>query len=189
MTSNAIPNYLSKVFAELEKYTTLSDQAKNAFSDAVVLRAYKKGEFLLEQGQHDTGLYLLLSGMVRFVYLSADGKEYNKSFAAEGEFVGCLLSMLSAQCCRFSIQALENCQCLYLSNAQRKQLFQDYSHWERLGRILAIAPKYAITDSSASIPTGSTACHSIILPLISALPMSLYRVYATAKILLPLNIR
>lgn len=91
----------------------------------------------MEQGQRDTGLFLILKGLVRFVYATPDGKEYNKSFAAENEFVGCLLSMLSAQACRFSIQALEDCQCLLLSNEKRKQLYQTHTQWERVGRVLA----------------------------------------------------
>jgi len=136
MTTNPHQFVLAKVIAGLEKMTQLSDQAKLAFSHSVSLRDYDKGEFLLEHGQRDSGLFLIVKGLVRFVYLSPEGKEYNKSFAAEGEFVGCLLSMLSAQSCRFSIQALEQCQCLYLSNAKRKQLYQQYPQWERVGRIL-----------------------------------------------------
>jgi len=128
---------LSPVFASIEKLTNLPEPAKQAFVESVRPMSFAKNDYLLNSGQTDTGLFLIVRGMVRFVYLSHEGKEFNKSFAAEGEFVGCLLSMLSDQVCRFSIQAIENTDTFYLSNQSRKRLFQNFPAWERLGRIMA----------------------------------------------------
>ena len=137
MNTESSRHDLRPFFTSLQSLVVLSESAKIAFTEAVHPKSFAKSDYLIRAGESDTGLYLIQKGLVRFVYLTEDGKEFNKSFAAEGEFVGCLLSMLTTHNCRFSIQALEACDTIFLSNLDRKRLFQRFPEWERLGRILA----------------------------------------------------
>src|SRR5688572_1543293 len=47
-----------------------------------------RGSLLCEAGKNPSALHFLASGVVRFYYLTEDGKEFNKAFARAGELVG-----------------------------------------------------------------------------------------------------
>ncbi|WP_303909416.1 Crp/Fnr family transcriptional regulator [Thiohalomonas denitrificans] len=128
---------IAKLFTTIEQLTPFSAAAGAAFADALKPVHFAKTDYLLRAGESNANLYFVAHGLVRFVYTTEDGREYNKSFAAEGQFVGCMRSILARQPCRFSIQALEETETLALGDAQRTQLWQQYPEWERLGRLLA----------------------------------------------------
>ncbi len=125
------------LFSVVDRLMPVSDHARQAFSDALSPVSFRKGDYLVRAGEENGGLYFVARGLVRFVYVTEDGREFNKSFASEGTFVGCLRSMLTRQCCRFAIQALEDSEMLLLPNQARLALYQRFPEWERLGRLLA----------------------------------------------------
>ena len=126
-----------RIFTTISQYITVSQSAQQAFRQALRPVEFAKNEFLVHEGDENGILYYIDQGLVRFVYTTSDGHEFNKSFATEGEFVGCLRSILTQQPCRFSIQALEATKTLALSPQNRESLWHNYPEWERLGRLLA----------------------------------------------------
>jgi len=155
---------LDPMFAAIEQLTPLSAAAKAAFAKIVKPTAFGKNDYLIQSGQRNTGLFLIEKGLVRFVYCSEDGKEFNKSFAGEGEFVGCLLSTLTGHPCRFSIQAIEDTNALYFSNDDRKRLYSEFPQWERLGRILAeqLALKKEAREAEFLLDSAQTRYHRFV---------------------------
>ena len=112
--------------------SVLSDEARKALGEAVVPATFSAQQFLVRAGAVNSNLYFIQQGLVRFVYSTEDGKEFNKSFAAEGGAVGCMRSLVTQQPCRFSIQALEDTTTLVLGHDERLTLFRDYPEIERL---------------------------------------------------------
>ena len=72
----------------------------------------KKGEFVFKQGDADTSIYVVKSGLMKASYLTLDGKELVKSFIQEGNFIGSLISCHSSEPCTFSLMCLEDCSLL-----------------------------------------------------------------------------
>jgi len=72
----------------------------------------KKGELLFKQGDIDTSIYVVKSGLLKAYYLTLEGKELVKSFIQEGEFIGSLIACNSSQPCTFSLMCLEDCSLL-----------------------------------------------------------------------------
>lgn len=64
-------------------------------------------EFLLRAGEESDTLYLLESGLVRYFYLTPDGRERNKAFYREGQVIGPVSAALQSVPAPFSIQCLE----------------------------------------------------------------------------------
>lgn len=85
-------------------------------------RAINAGGYLLNAGQMADSVFFLCSGLVRFFYLTEDGREHNKSFACEGQVAGGLLDATQSQPSRFSIQALEPVQAVVIPLAMLEQL-------------------------------------------------------------------
>ena len=70
----------------------------------------QKGDSLFEQGNWDTSVYVVESGLLKAYYVTLDGKELVKSFIQEGEFIGSLVACRLAEPCTFSLVCLEDCQ-------------------------------------------------------------------------------
>ncbi len=70
-------------------------------------RCFVAGESMFRPGDTDGGIHYLMSGLVRYYYLTEDGRERNHNFAAEGNLVGCLPVFLGKGPCDFTVSALE----------------------------------------------------------------------------------
>lgn len=69
----------------------------------------KKGQFVFQQGDVNTSIYICQSGLLKAYYLTPDGKELVKSFIQEGEFIGSLIACHLAEPATFSLMCLEDC--------------------------------------------------------------------------------
>lgn len=67
------------------------------------------GTFLVNQGEPLTEFFYLHSGLMRAVYVSADGSERIKEFYFAGEFCLLFLSWLLNEPARYSLQAISTC--------------------------------------------------------------------------------
>jgi CRP-like cAMP-binding protein len=75
-------------------------------SNANVLQK-EAGDILFSAGDFLEDLYFVASGLVRYYYLTPDGREFNKSFVSNGGVVTCLSSFLEARPAPFFTEALE----------------------------------------------------------------------------------
>jgi len=62
---------------------------------------------LLRAGEGQKYFYVIKKGLVRYFYMSPQGKEWNKSFFHEGQVVGSLSAYLTQSPSRYNIQTLE----------------------------------------------------------------------------------
>lgn len=65
------------------------------------------GAFLVRQGEYAPNLYFICEGLVKMYYITADGKEFVKSFISEGQISGSLSSLMDGRESTFSIVCLE----------------------------------------------------------------------------------
>ncbi len=59
------------------------------------------------QGDHDSNVYFVKSGLLKAYYIRADGKEHIKSFLAEGSIIGSMVALVDGDPCTFSLVASE----------------------------------------------------------------------------------
>lgn len=81
-----------------------------AWSAIMEVRRYAKGQAIVSAGDPVTHFQLVQSGLARFYYAAHDGKERNKAFGREGDFLGSMSAILAKGPSPFSIDALEDCQ-------------------------------------------------------------------------------
>lgn len=67
----------------------------------------KKGDLLFKQGEQDSSVYFVKSGLLKAYYLTLDGKELIKSFIQPGEFIGSLIACHGKEPVTFSLMCLE----------------------------------------------------------------------------------
>ena len=98
-------------------------------------RVFAKDALLHRAGELADHVFFICSGLVRFFYITEDGKEHNKSFSRENQFAGALQYSVQAEPCRFAIQALEPTQTLAISLQGLNNLYQQSVAWANLGRL------------------------------------------------------
>ena len=66
------------------------------------------GYHLFSQGDCDSNVYFVRSGLLKAYYIRADGKEHIKSFLPEGSIIGSMVALVDDDPCTFSLVAVEN---------------------------------------------------------------------------------
>ncbi len=69
----------------------------------------KKHQFIFRQGDKDSHLYFIRSGLLKAFYNSEDGKEFIKSFLQQDDIIGSLTAAYSQESCSFNLQCLQDC--------------------------------------------------------------------------------
>lgn len=120
----------------LERITPVSASTRAVLIEAFKPACFAKDAFLVNAGDVNDTFFFIVKGVVRFVYTTEDGKEFNKSFAAENNFVACLRSVLANQPCRFSIQALEPCETLNLTGEKYQAFARELTEWNTINLVV-----------------------------------------------------
>lgn len=68
----------------------------------------RKGDYLFQQGDFANRLYFLHSGLVRYVSVSDEGKEFTQTFAKSPRIIGSTKAMVTETRVLFGIQVLED---------------------------------------------------------------------------------
>lgn len=92
------------------------------------------GSMLFREGDVVRRLYFIAHGLVRLFWTNIGGREINSGFDYEDRFVTDIASFFTGVPARFAIQALEDCELLYLEHATYEHLFTRHVCWERLWR-------------------------------------------------------
>jgi CRP-like cAMP-binding protein len=100
-------------------------------------RSCPAGRALLEVGEPPTRCWFLISGFLRFFYVTESGREYNKAFSRPGEIVMPLSAALSGTPNSFVIAAVSDARTLAFPISLIPTLFDRHPAWERIGRVLA----------------------------------------------------
>jgi len=95
-------------------------------------RNYGSGETLFRPGDPDAGIHHLQCGLVRYFYLTADGRERNHSFAVEGNLVACFAAYVGAGLCTFTVEALEPTNSLLIPSGTVQALSGRNECWNLL---------------------------------------------------------
>lgn len=112
---------MSQIIAE----AGASERSQERLAASVRLQSFEAGEFLIRQGERASNLYLISQGLAKMFYITADGKEFVKSFIAEGQFSGSLVALMEGGESTFSSVCLEPVSAEVVSYAAFATLIED----------------------------------------------------------------
>ncbi len=106
--------------SQMADFITYFSDRKDGFDAAdfekfglqVEYKHFKKGEYLIRQGEQASKLFFLSTGLVRYMSISVDGKEFTQSFATAPGIAGSTRAMTMETEALFSIEVLEDVVCL-----------------------------------------------------------------------------
>jgi CRP-like cAMP-binding protein len=120
----------------IARYVSLSPAEEAHLLTKVVVRKYRKGQFVLQSGDVSKHEYFVLNGCLRSYYVDHDGQEHISMIAIEDWWTGDLGSFTTQMPSDINIQCLEHCTLISISYDDLNQLYLDIPALERFFRII-----------------------------------------------------
>lgn len=100
-------------------------------------RSLAKGQTFIEPGQPANEAAIVVSGLFRFYYTDAAGREATKAFRGPGELVAAYAELLDKRPSRTTIEAIEDSEVMVVRYERVTALYKNHSCWQELGRVIA----------------------------------------------------
>ena len=127
---------MEALYQNIQQYIRLDEPLKSAIGESFQKKDYKKGDFLLKEGQYARRLFFIEQGTLRTYYLH-DNKEVTSWFYTEGYFVSSWNSFYTGAPSYESIEALSDCTVYWIAADRYQALIEAHSSFERFARITA----------------------------------------------------
>ena len=119
----------------IEQYTSMDSKEFSVLLNIFELKKYKKNAHIVGPVEENNSIFFIISGLVRYYYLTEDGKEWNRAFISK--------NMMSTSFSKdfgwiepYGIQAIEDTDVLIADFFDFQLLFEDNPMIERLQRKL-----------------------------------------------------
>lgn len=118
----------------VEQYSSIEAEDLSRLLKLFEIREYKNKIHVVDPSEEKSSVFFVLSGLIRYYYLSDDGKEWNKAFVSENmmstSFSKDFLGLVSP----YGIQAIEKTVILIADFSEFEALYDQHPTIERLGR-------------------------------------------------------
>jgi CRP-like cAMP-binding protein len=114
----------------------LSEPEWGAFAGKLLLKTFKKGEYLIREGQVENYIFFINKGAARSYFLK-DGKEFTVDFQFEGDFITAYFSFITREPSSMFIELLENTEVVVIAHKFLNQFYSQYHSIEKIGRLIA----------------------------------------------------
>jgi CRP-like cAMP-binding protein len=129
-------NPLSKIKQAFSQLHPLPENEWADFSDKLLLKSFRKGEFLIREGQVENYIYFLNKGTTRHYFIK-DGKEYTVDFQFEGGFVTAYYSFITREPSPIFIELLEDAEAVAITYQSLHAFYGKHPNGEKVGRLMA----------------------------------------------------
>ena len=106
--------YTEDILASASLFSELSRRDLKRLAAATITRAYKKGDFIVKQGEMAVAFYLITKGHVNVVHGGEGANQTAMASLGPGEFFG-EMAILDSYSRSASVVATEDTECLVLS--------------------------------------------------------------------------
>jgi len=117
------------------QYSNLNPKEFSVLLNLFELRKYESRAHIVNPTKDNNSIFFIISGLVRYYYLTNDGKEWNRAFLSEN-MISTSFSQDIGQIDPYGIQVLEETKVLIADFSDFQLLFDDSPMVERLHRKL-----------------------------------------------------
>ncbi|MCH9813668.1 MAG: Crp/Fnr family transcriptional regulator [Epsilonproteobacteria bacterium] len=122
---NTLTHYLSTI-------TPLGDEAISLAKTYFIFKSFDERIDIISAGDKVKNICFISSGLVRFYYLTENGKDFNKSFASQGEIISSISSLITDEASPFFVETLLPTECFCISYDDFVLLTESHVEWNRL---------------------------------------------------------
>lgn len=120
--------YLHSIFKDLN----ISDFEWEKIKSMLKPLHLSKNEYLVREGDKPDKLAFVISGLFRAFYLTEDGEEKTIVFRGKGKPLSAYSSFIENSNAKFSIQALEDSNLLYITIKEFEKLLSSNNFWQNI---------------------------------------------------------
>lgn len=130
------PHFAPIIIEHIQKYVPIEAEQLKTFIDSLEYLEFSNKYILQESGKISHGSYFILSGCVRAFSIDNHGNEHVMHIATENWWITDMYSFITGLPGNYTIQAIENCQLLFLSKKNQEKFYNENPNIERYFRIL-----------------------------------------------------
>ena len=119
----------------MSDFTLLSEDEQRAISESLRIDEYKKGKYLLRQGELSAiKCYFVLMGCVRQFFIDESGKEVTTDFFTEEQAIPIINEQTQGDSSKYSLACVEDCILVVGDVDSEKTMFNKYPQLETMIR-------------------------------------------------------
>lgn len=119
----------------MSDFTLLSEDEQRAISESLRIDEYKKGKYLLRQGELSAiKCYFVLMGCVRQFFIDESGKEVTSDFFTEEQAIPIINEQTQGDSSKYSLACVEDCILVVGDVDSEKTMFNKYPQLETMIR-------------------------------------------------------
>jgi CRP-like cAMP-binding protein len=134
MNSIEIDNNLK---GSLKKNLGINDQQIDVWLEHAIIRNYNKGDFIIERGQVEKYLSIVIEGLTRHYIINTKGDDVSYDFSFKYEYSFDYASFITQKPAKFFISALSDVKLLSIPRKDIQNLYEKYPATNIFGRISA----------------------------------------------------
>ena len=127
---------MDPLIAYIQRFITLTDNEIDIIKGTAVLRTYRKGHHIVQQGEICRHENFILEGCTKTYFIDDAGCEHVVMLAIENWWTADLGSLISRQPADYNVQCLEKTTVLQFSYEALEKLYQEVPTLERFFRII-----------------------------------------------------
>jgi CRP-like cAMP-binding protein len=124
------------LFQKVNEKVSLTPEEEDVCRSLFIPKKLRKRQYLLQEGDVCKYTAFVEKGALRVYTIDEKGWEHIMQFGIEGWWVSDLYSFLTGEPSTYTIEALEDCELLLLSQSAQEELLQKVPRFERYQRIL-----------------------------------------------------
>ena len=119
----------------MSDFTLLSEDEQRAISESLRIDEYKKGKYLLRQGELSAiKCYFVLTGCVRQFFIDESGKEVTSDFFTEEQAIPIINEQTQGDLSKYSLACVEDCILVVGDVDSEKTMFNKHPQLETMIR-------------------------------------------------------
>jgi CRP-like cAMP-binding protein len=119
------------------KYVQPTDDELKTFLQLVKSENPAKGKKIIKAGIASDKIFFVTKGLLKYSMSQAGNKEKAMHIAMENDLVADFFSFYSGYPSITSVEALTECELLFIEKTDLQSLYDKYKIWERFGRLVA----------------------------------------------------
>ncbi len=123
------------ILNSINQYVRLTKDEADFFTSHLILRRFKKRQFLVQADEPCRNDYFIVSGLVKEYFTDISGKDFIFRFVQENDWSADYGSYMTGNNATLNIQALEEVEAFCINYTDTEHIMQTYAIFEKCFRI------------------------------------------------------
>ncbi len=126
----------SPLIEKIESLYPLPPEERSRILPLLHRKSLKKKDFFIKAGDMTSEVGYMIKGLLRYYYISENGKEFTRYFCQGGHFVSSFSALVTGEPSAYFIQALEDTDFIVFKYAEWIKLLDSHPVWGKISKAI-----------------------------------------------------